>query len=395
MRDYFLFVLFANITFISFNMYRKHYLNIKINKQDISLWITTMLLIVLSLEDLPTIIYISIFGLQIIYFKNNYKNIHRRNSGTITAHTISDAIQSLPYGVLVYEEGSIHLINNLMIDLGAQIQGDLFSSPETLWEDIINHAQAIDPIISEFGNDPLVRLKDKIWRFYKIEHQKDGQIYYEIYALDTTFLYQTLLDIEKETHILKTQSKSLKLLIKDLFITHKQEEVLNYKIKIHNNMGEAILRSQKVLKDNEDIKEELKRWDILLNRLSHSFSDQLEKSTYEVLNDLIKAGEDIGCRLHIKGEYPDGKDYADTFYEIIRESMINAKKHADAKNVYVAIESADNETEILIYNDGNILEGEFELKGGLKQMKEEIEKNWGTIKFYPQDRFSIVINFPY
>lgn len=381
---------------MTFNLYRKVYLNTKIIFVDILLWLLTMGVIVLSVEPMPTWIYPPIFILHFFYYHKNYPNIHIRSSISRNQNIIYDAIHALPYGVLIYEKDkNIHLINNIMIDLGAQIQGGLFLSPNTLWDDILTHPHLLDPLDPSTQNEPFIRIKDKVWRFYKLTHFKDQKTYLEIYALDTTLLYQTLLDIEKETLALKNQRQSLNLLLSNLFKTHKQEEVLSYKIKIHNHMGEAILQSKTLLKENKPIQTQLQRWEELLHSLNNSFSDHSEKSHSDALNDLVQAGHDIGCHLHIKGHYPFDKSYAHTFYEIIREAMINAKKHADAKNVYVIIESIDASTKMKIYNDGKLLHETLELKGGLKQMKEEVEKNWGTIDFYPQENFTILIRFPY
>lgn len=396
MRDVFSSVLVINILFVTFNVYRKHYLNQKVLWTDCILWIITFIVLVLSIEKFPWWIYVLIFGMHLVYFKENFNNIHIRSSVSKNQNIIYDAIHALPYGVLVYEmDKKVHLINHIMIDLGAEIQGGLFSNPKTLWHDIINHPNILDSLVSKTDDEPLIRIKNKVWRFYKLEHIKDDIEYVEIYALDTTLQYQTLLDIEKDTIALKNQRQSLKLLIKNLFETHKQEEVLNYKIKIHNNLGEAILQSKTVIQENKPVENQLEKWELLLNSLNNSFSDHGDKSNYEALRDLIQAGKDIGCRLHIKGNYPYDKTYAYTFYEIIREAMINAKKHADAKNVYVTIERPDHTTKMMIYNDGSLLDTTLDLKGGLKQMKEEVEKNWGTIDFYPQENFTILIRFPY
>lgn len=396
MYDIFSSLLFINILFVTFSIYRKVYLNQKVSWLDALLWLVTLAVIVFSLDRLPIWIYIVLLSIHILYIKDNFKNIHIRSSVSRNQNIIYDAIHGLPYGVLVYEKDKkIHLINHIMIDLGAEIQDGLFSNPKTLWTDILNHPNILDPLGSDTEEEPLITIKSKVWRFYKLEHIEDGKTYIEIYALDTTLLYQTLLDIERDTIALKNQRQSLKLLIKNLFETHKQEEVLNYKIKIHNYLGEAILQSKTVIQENKPIDIQLERWELLLNSLNNSFSDHGDKSNYEALEDLIQAGKDIGCRLHIKGNYPYDKTYAYTFYEIIREAMINAKKHADAKNVYVNIERPDHTTKMMIYNDGSLLDDTLELKGGLKQMKEEVEKNWGTIDFYPQENFTILIRFPY
>ena len=87
-------------------------------------------------------------------------------------------------------------------------------------------------------------------------------------------------------------SKQLESIIATMPSATAKEETINLS-SIHRDIKRTKKRLavKIVASATEDIKEELKRWDILLNRLSHSFSDQLEKSTYEVLNDLIKAGE--------------------------------------------------------------------------------------------------------
>lgn len=395
MNDYHLFILFLHISFISLNIYRKWYLNLKLNLYDGLIWSLTLITIPLSLQPVSILWYIMLYLLQSIYFYTNFKNIHKRDSIQGYRDTIIDAIHSLPYGVLLYDEdNNIHLVNNIMIDLGAHLQDGLFSHPETLWEDILHRAND-DHTLKLYGEEPIIQIEDTVWRFYKLKHHADQHIYHEIYALDTTLLYQTLIDIEKETLNLKKQRYALKHLIKHLFTNHKQEEVLNYKINIHNNMGEAILRSQYALKENKHIEQELNNWRTLLIRLNQSFSDQKNKSTQDKLDNLIKAGEDIGCSLHINGHFPHQKPYADTVYEAIREAMVNAKKHAQAENVYVNIETIDKTIEIMIYNDGLIPPEDFELKGGLRHLKDKIEKAWGSVKFYPQENFTIMIHFPY
>ena len=393
MHDFILLFLFLNISFITFNLHRKRYLGIKINAYDLFIWSFTLLVIVFSIKPLHPFVYVFIASLHILYYKDNYKNIHIRSSLARSQNVIFDAIHELPYGILVYEKDKdVHLMNNIMIELGAAIQGGLFNDPHSLWTQLLKHENLIEPSLLDEEGMKLIRLDDKVWRFYKKEHD---ETYVEIYALDTTLLYETLIQIEKDTLALNKQRQSLKILLKDLFETHKQEEVLNYKIKIHNTMGEAILQSRKVLEEKGSQITQLARWNHLLKSLRNSFSDQIDTTHHQALQDLIQAGKDIGTHLHIKGHFPYDKTYARAFYEIIREAMINAKKHGDAKNVYVNIESPDHTTQMMIYNDGKLFEETFKLKGGLKQIQEEVEKNWGTIDFYPNENFTILIRYPY
>lgn len=397
MNDINLFFLFFTLSVMVIIIYRKVYLNYKNLIFDLLLLIYVYFIAVYTyINGYSILLNIIAYPLIIYYFNYNHKLIHSDNYNLIHKKSIISAIESLPYGILLHDQNNhIYLINNMMIDLSSSIQNDIFSNIDNLWEKIINHPSQINFKTIKLGEYPLVKVKDRIYRFIKINPTYKDQTYTEMYALDTTLLYETTLDIINQTENLKYQQKQLNNLLNNLFEIFKQEEVLDYKIKVHNNMGEIILSSRLSLKNKNNIKNELNKWEDLLNNLSNSFSDQVNKSTKQSLDDLIKAGNELGTQLIISGEFPHDKPYADTLYETLRETMINAKKHANATKVFVTITNYNKNIEVLIYDNGKNITNDLNIKGGLSQIVSDVKNNWGSIDFYPQENFSILIKFPY
>jgi two-component system sensor kinase FixL len=74
----------------------------------------------------------------------------------------------------------------------------------------------------------------------------------------------------------------------------------------------------------------------------------------------------IPCRLEVKSSFHIGDDLAAThLYRIAREAVINANKHAQAREIVIRLERVENEMVLRVTDDGVGVSKERELRRGL------------------------------
>lgn len=112
---------------------------------------------------------------------------------------------------------------------------------------------------------------------------------------------------------------------------------------------------------------------------------------YQAVDDLIKINKNIGVNIKLTGKLPKDIVQAKTFFEIIREAVTNAIRHAESTEIDIKIEEKLAETIMTISNNGKqakemILENE-----GIKGMRRKLKEIGGNLFVITRPTFSLKI----
>ena len=93
---------------------------------------------------------------------------------------------------------------------------------------------------------------------------------------------------------------------------------------------------------------------------------------------------------------PLGDETKVMIYRVVQEALTNAARHAQAQNVYVALDATDGEVRLAIEDDGRGVEGHPVQHLGLLGMRERVTDLGGRIAFdsQPQRGFRIHVRVP-
>ncbi len=301
----------------------------------------------------------------------------------ITLRSIRDGFNSINTGVLMYKEGGFLLLaNSIMEQISLELTGKLVTNGENfrkLMESMDNH------VVLRDGTIYLIKANELV---------VDGMKVNELTASDVTA--QTLL--RKEVRQLESEKKAFNKRLTEYSqrvdeVTIKKE-ILNTKIDVHGEMGNALLLSKSYLNKDKSApdKETLKSmWHKAIMFKGTSPVEREDRFS----NELYEAAKVCGIALTINGTIPSQEktQIRKILATATREAIINASRHASADKMELYIDHKDGDICFDFTNNGKAPE-KFSEGGGLSSLRQLVEDNKGTMEVLSSPQFSIIIRLP-
>lgn len=330
---------------------------------------------------LPTSLHIALFSFLDVYslyiiFREYYK---RKNS--INAGSIRRAINSMDCGLLFSDTGgAVVSANKRMRDLAFIFDSNGIMNGEDFWRKIISFSENAYAKRIDFTTWPAFLLNDNsVWSFQRSVIYDADKKYMEIVARNVTALYQRRLEKEDEIENLSKLREQLKEILDKIAVTGNEEELLAYKVRVHDQLGNAVLRTRKVLRDNHieslEVANILDVWSNTIKAFKNNMLE-VEHNKAGSMEHLYKQAATLGIDLVVIGKFPE---YNEVAIRCVREAMYNSIRHAYANTLTVECRSIKEGYNVRIYDDGKadsvcITEG-----GGLKALRKAVEEIGGTM----------------
>lgn len=309
-------------------------------------------------------------------------------SGGRLRRTIKEAIDDLPNGICVFDStGLMVLCNHTMYQLGFLLAGrdiqTLSEMRKTLKELPRNSTARRD------GN--LFILSDgRAWQFSECKVEDSyGESFIQFIAADVTELYIKRLELEEGNRILEEYGYRLRRLSANIQAATREEEILDTKMRVHDNIGRGIIAARQYLLSGRPMAEfDMSVWEDALQILKYDVENTPDKTALEQLMDSAKA---IGIRVHIMGMLPENTKIGALMIIALRECANNAVRHAGADELYAKVETEGTFYTLSVTNNGQIPQGEIKEGGGLGSLRTRIEKAGGkmSIRWVPEFELSI------
>lgn len=314
---------------------------------------------------------------------------------TITRSSIISAINELECGLMFYtEDGKIILKNRTMEKVGMYLTEGYIYNGNRFWQKIISfdkseHCKRID-----FTQWPAFFFDTgQVWSFEKNILKDADRTCYEIVARNVTNLYNKRSSLAAENGKLKRLNYQLTQMLKNISEIGNEEELLNYKVRIHDQLGNAILRARKSLRDEnsskESVDEILHVWENTIRAFSQNASEV--SSDLAGLEELFKLAATLGVELYIDGKYPADNPLA---IRALRECMYNSIRHAYANKVYAESYLAADGYHVKIYDDGKFGGTSVNEGGGLSSLRRSVEGLGGVMNVGVGEGVEVNILFP-
>lgn len=317
-----------------------------------------------------------VISITLASFLRHWKEEH------ITPMSVKDSIDMLDAGLCYWEDGGrIILSNKKMDEICLALSGEMLLNGEKFYNYLMSECIPMpDGTIKYFFHNP-VEFEDK-------------QIH-ELIAADVTELYKKNELLEQETISLQKMNESLRRYNQNIEETVRKQEILDAKVYIHDEMNRLMLvttANAETPTTEEDFKEILTLWRnnaILLG----TESNQSRVNTD--ITEVNQLAELLGIQLGWQGEQPwtVPDSIREVFIMVAREAIANAVKHAEAKNITIAIHKNDEKLFIEISNDGKLPTGKISLGGGLTNIKRMVEEKKGQFKVEVNEQFNLLLEF--
>lgn len=157
------------------------------------------------------------------------------------------------------------------------------------------------------------------------------------------------------------------------------EELLHYKMRIHDQLGNAILRTRTYLRDPNLTKQYVEEILFVWENTIKAFEENLyeaKPSEEGSFAEVLKQAEAFGLELTIKGRFPTGNALA---VRAVREAMYNSIRHAYANHMMVDSYKAGDGYHIRISDDGIVKDENITEGGGLTSLRKAIEEAGGSM----------------
>lgn len=302
---------------------------------------------------------------SVIYAYYNYIKKEKLNN-----LSIKNIVDSSNIGILVLRNNKKVLINSAMNKILERIN---------IKDDYIKNINKKN--IEKIGEDYILKVDENFYLFNINQN--------EIIAFDVTEEYKFQCELNKQNEKIMQNNKELIDSIENIEKYEKEKNLLELKNKYHDLLGQNLsilqqyLNRPNIAKDNlEEIKYMIKEMFIDIKEI---------KSSKDRLNELIEIHNKSGTKILLEGKLPQNEEKAIAFFEIIREAVTNAIRHANSTEVYIKIKGDTEHTKMTIRNNGKKPKVEIIENEGIKGMRRKIAQIGGKIEIITKPEFLINI----
>lgn len=349
--------------------------------------------IAITPSEVPVWLLIAVGLLGSIYGLTGLIMIRKYHSRSLSEYAIQESLDNLPSGIGFFDRYGIpKMINHQMHQLTHFLWGSDIQSVEELREALSHPAAAVCILDAANG---LYQFPDgHVWRFSEVDMSvKNEMDFTQFLATDVSKLYESRKILEEENRRLRESADSLKELSHNMLEVTREEETLALKMRVHDDLGHSVLRTQRLLAQESTEEERmqlLSHWRKVLELLEQ---DNKTLAVHEKMNMLKDRAASLGLELSFTGSFPSDNDNGTLIMMAVQECMTNCVRHAQATKLFIIIKDEEDARKVILKNNGNPPTGRIIEGGGLSGLRQQVENRGGhmEIGFYPEFSLTIVI----
>ena len=320
------------------------------------------------------------------YYVQLIREERHYHENTIDRSSIKEGVDQISSGLCFYIKGGrVILANSRMNALCHTILGHALQDAEAFWKTL--SGGEVQPGVKRlaFGLYPCFRLPDgNVWSFAREE--LEGFI--QLTAADTT-QQQALTDELRDKNLdLAALNLRLRKHGENVDELARSRERLETKVRIHGELGQALLAARRYLLDETTQEPPV---DIWRRNIAMLRKEMESRKTEDPMQILRKAAASAGVRLNILGRMPQDSEYRQVFLWAASESLTNAVFHAGASTLNVSLTENSNGWSMRFTNDGThptkpIIEG-----GGLSSLRRKLEGMGAAMTVESNPEFALTV----
>ena len=313
---------------------------------------------------------------------------YRKNS--VSSLSIKESFDHLPTGLCFSKaNGTVLLVNHKMNELGYILTGEEIQNANKFWKTLVNSNVLPDVYRITDSKQPEYRLSDGT--VYTFNREKVENVF-QITATDTTSLHKLINRLRMNNEELEEMNARLRYYGETVDETTRARERLETKIRIHSELGQALLATRHTLSlPDADFQPIISTW----NRNIAVLRAEAEPSQSSgLLNTLIDIAKSAGVTVEISGEFPMNDMTGSILTSAATEALPNAVIHADAKTLFVEFYETEDGYCARYTNDGNQPTTEIHEGGGLGSLRSKIERLGGNMKIQSVPQFVMTVQMP-
>lgn len=303
-----------------------------------------------------------------IYLGWQYAQELRYRRETVTRSAIKEGVDKISSGLCFYVPGGrVILCNSRMNDLCHAIVGRELQNAELFWQ-ILSGGQ-VQPGVRRltYGSYPNFRLADgSVWTFRREELAGFTQLT----AANTTEQQAVADELREKNLDLAALNLRLRRHSENVDELARARERLETKVRIHGELGQALVATRRYLLDQGSETPPLKIW---RNNIAMLRQEMETQKTEDPMGILQKAAKSAGVELVIRGQLWGNAEYRRLFLLAASETMTNAVFHAAARTLTIDLTEDEIHWQIRFSNDGAKPTKPITEGGGLGSLRRRAE----------------------
>ncbi len=319
----------------------------------------------------------------------------RELRSSLSMLTIKNATDSLNAGVLFCEEdGFILLSNRSMQQLMRALTGSVQRNGKAFLALIRSGEIKPTGKIARYEEHQVCLLPEgSAWMFALSELRIGRKNYLQLTASDISERWKLTEALEASQAALLQSREELDETIANLQTISREQEMQKARMRAHDILGSRLSRLLRAAESEEVPDYEL------LRSLSQGLIDELkaaehQPSAEEALETLAASFARVGVQIHLEGELPQDPASCQLLIEIAREATTNAVRHAFATQVFIYLESIDNDFRLVITDNGRLSTDTITEGGGISGMRERVRSFGGSVFIKATEGFALTVVLP-
>ena len=316
-----------------------------------------------------------------------------KNRKTINHRSIKESLDNLPTGVCFFNEAGLPVLcNHAMQRFSFAVCGKdvqfITDLENCLADDYIPTTDA------RKDGKAFVLPDGRAWHLEKRAFTNEsGNPYTQYIATDVTELHENRVALQEENAQLRRVQSDLQVLSANVVTVTREEEILNTKMRVHDEMGRCLIEARKYLREgsSESIPENvISAWQRAVSMLKYNN----ETSDEDMLSQVRKTCESVNLGFIQTGELPKEESAAYLLTCAVRECVTNAVRYAGASELYADFTETKTDATVVVYNDGKQPDSEIIEGGGLSTLRRRVERAGGSMTVQSRPRFELTVTVP-
>lgn len=315
---------------------------------------------------------------------------------TVSRRSVKDAMDTLPGAICFFHpSGTVKLCNLQMYRLfRSMTQSDLQTLSEL--QEALAKCDGINGIVRLSEEKQTYQFPDgKVWQYHQTEvTAKDGITYTEALFSDVTELYEKHQELNRHNAELKAMYRDIKQLSDNVLEMTRESEILHAKTNLHDQMGAGIVAIRQSLQQHCTSEKNAEAIALLFNAVKVIKNDNDSPVGRSDIEEFIHNASVVGVRVEMTGSLPEEEIRRNLCLLAMKECCTNAVRHAGAQILFVTAEESDGVISLHIENDGSPPKGTVTPKGGLLNLRRQLEKYGGKMQIRSAPRFALTVTIP-
>lgn len=312
---------------------------------------------------------------------------------TINHTSIKEAFDNLPTGVCFFNEAGLPVLCNLaMYRFSFAVCGKDVQFITDLESCL---ADGFIPVAETKRDGAVFIFPDgRAWHLGKRNfNHENGAVYTQFVATDVTDLQENRVELMRENAQLRKVQADLRRLSANVVTITREEEILNTKMRVHDEMGRCLVEARKCLRESTcgSVSESMVRsWQRAVSMLKYNNDTQDE----DMLSLVRKTCESMKLSFVQTGVLPKQESAAYILTCAVRECVTNAVRYAGASELYADFSETENLATVSVRNNGKQPDSEIVEGGGLSTLRRRVERAGGTMTVQSLPEFKLTVTVP-